>query len=1156
MTHHHFIDVLASQAIERPGQSAVLFLGDGREVSASATFDTLYQRATSLAAKLQRYCAPGGRVLLMLPSSMDYVDAFCACQCADVVAVPLFAPQSRRPRHLDRVRNVVADARPDLILTTHAAKPVLRELADALAIGARILTISELDAEPDHTWERPQFDPEAIAFLQYTSGSTGTPKGVVVRQRNLLANLELMRASAGFADHGCMVNWLPLYHDMGLIGGLLAPIYIGMRCVLMETRCFVQSPSVWLQAISRYRGSASFAPNSAYELCTTAVDDATIAQLDLSCWKQAICGAEPVHAATMAAFAVRFAPAGLTAQAMTPGYGQAEATLCVCTVPATETPWTLRVDRAALHQGRVVPVGEDGDAVEFVGCGYPQPRHGIAIVDPATLVHCEPGVVGEIWLHGPSNADAYWQQPAISEQTFRARAVGDERHYLRSGDLGFMHRGQLVICGRLKDLIILNGRNLYPNDIEFAITQAESGIRAGRIAAFSVTDLTQGREQLIVVAEPHRRCAGGAAQQSLFATVREAVREAADCAVDVIVLIAAATIPMTTSGKISRSGARRQYLDKTLEVIAISGAEGARPAVQPLPDLPALRAGGATRAHLAAACAAWLGQQIGALRPGVAPCPQASLIALGLDSLAIAALHGRVKAQTGWHAPFEQLFGVGTLAMLGEGLRDHLETGRGPDAAIAVLPVQAARRLSHAQRRLWFLNRLDPRSCEHNIAVCISLHGALDRAALERALADLTLRHPVLRTAYRDGHEHPLQQLSQCPTAHAAWVDLGDADCAHSTARLAEVVELERSTPFDLSAGEVLRSTLVRLAPDRHALILGVHHIAFDGRSAEIVLSDLDRLYAAHSGASAADMGPAPLGYADFAEWEARRMDSGLVEGGLHFWRGFLQDMPHALALPRLPGNTAGGGQHGAQLSAAAVARLEQTCRAHGSTVFMGLLTLFAACLHHLSGQERFIVGTDVAGRSHPQLDDVVGFFVNQLPLRCDLTGDPSLAKLLARLAADAQLAYAHQELPFDLLVSALAPERRAAQAPLFQVKLNWQPDRAHCDAIGPLRVDAISHHQAGGAFDLVVDLTHSAHGVNASVKYRQACFDQHAIERLLQLWCGLIDDHQALLAQPLSALSAHLRRRDNALRLALQQQQTAAGRALLGVSRRRLAQA
>ncbi len=487
----NLVELLEARAQRLADKPAVHFLADGRVIAESVTFSALHAQVQTLAASLQRRCAPGARVLLMLPTQLDYIQAFCACVYAGLIAVPLFAPTSRRQSHLERVRNVAVNAQPSLILCEAEMRDLLRTWATERGIDSQVATVAEvlagsLNAAP---WERPQLTSSDVAFLQYTSGSTGTPKGVVVRHRNLMANLIAMQQATGFTEEDCVVSWLPLFHDMGLIGALLAAFHTGMTCYLMPTQVFASAPWLWLVALSRYHGTVSFAPNAAYGLCTRTVEEALLGTLDLSQWRRALVGAEPIHPATLAGFSRRFAQAGFRPSAFCPGYGQAEATLGVSADADSPTPVIVRVSKNALERGRAVPVTENAaDAMELVACGYPMADHQVAIVDPRTMQRCADSEVGEIWLAGPSNADAYWNKEQASIETLQARLVDSDVPYVRSGDLGFFHEGQLVVCGRLKDLIILNGHNIYPHDLEFAITDAVPEIRAGRIAAFSVWD--------------------------------------------------------------------------------------------------------------------------------------------------------------------------------------------------------------------------------------------------------------------------------------------------------------------------------------------------------------------------------------------------------------------------------------------------------------------------------------------------------------------------------------------------------------------------------------------------------------------------------------------------------------------------------------------
>jgi acyl-CoA synthetase (AMP-forming)/AMP-acid ligase II/aryl carrier-like protein len=1133
----HWIDVLEANALHFPQRAALHFLPDGVEIGETLTFAQLHEQSQSLAAALQSRYEPGDRVLLMLPSSLDYARAFCACLYAGLIAVPLFPPPSRKPRHLDRVRNVVVDAAPSLILAPADHCQGLLELVEG---QVDVLTVQDLGTPPASEWQCPDVDGATVAFLQYTSGSTGTPKGVEVRQRNLIANVELMRQAYGFDEHGAMVNWLPLYHDMGLIGGMLAPLYSGMPCYLMASQTFVNAPSTWLQALSRYRATASFAPNFAYALCNRVVSDNLIAQLDLSAWQHAINGAEPIHPGTLEAFAQRFAACGLNPLAISPGYGQAEATLCVSATPADALPVVLRLDKAVLETGRAVLAAADAAAVEFVACGYPQALHDIAIVNPHNHHRCATDHIGEVWLQGPSNAEAYWKNPEASREAFEAQIVGEPGYYLRSGDLGFMHEGQVVICGRLKDLLILNGRNLYPHDIEFAITDAEPGIRTGRIAAFSEMDPLLGREKLVIVAEPQRKFVDPTRHPALFASIQNAVREAADCGIDQIVLVEAGTIPMTTSGKIARQGARKQLAAGTLSIIAQSG--GQIPSNSETLDLVQLKHLVGTAPQLAqAACRQWLEQTLREVNPYLTADFELSLIGLGLDSISVADFAARLYQDLGWSLDTQSLFGEQTLAQWALALQVFL-SGPAPVTSTSIARASVSQsRQSFAQSRLWFLRQLNPDDTRHNLVLHLSLQGPLDVETLALRLNILVNRHSVLRTVYRDGVDGPQQQVLPAIAVPLTRHDLHDQSEAQQQQTLSDCLANEHATPVELETGPLLRAQLLSRNDQQHDLLLTLHHIAFDGRSAQVLLAEL----------AGSVTGEQPVQYLDFAQWEAEHWSAERIATEQQFWREHLATVPQTL---ELGGHGQIPGEHSLNftLPQATCETLTALAREQGMTLFMLLLASYQLVLKQLGGQEQFLLGTDVSGRPLAEHNDVIGFFVNQLTLRCDLHGEPTLGVFLERVRDEARRAYAHQGLPFDLVVSALAPQRRPGHSPLFQVKLNYQPSRITPTDIAGAHMNALDVAQAPGDFHLVLDLVHGAAGIDATLKYRGEYFDQDRALRLQHLWTYLLGEIPNLLAEPLPALAERLDTLDQALQRERQQSQALAGRSQMKQTKRR----
>jgi acyl-CoA synthetase (AMP-forming)/AMP-acid ligase II len=429
--------------------------------------------------------------------------------------------------------------------------------------GLRWLATDVLPPSLAEAWTMPDISADTLAVLQYTSGSTGQPKGVQLHHRHLLLNSQMLARAMGCGRDSVGVIWIPPYHDMGLIGGVLQPMYSGFPVHLMSPATFLQRPVRWLEAISRYRGTISVAPNFAYEQCVRRIRPEQLAKLDLSSWQVAGNGAEPVRADTLRAFSRTFAPAGFNTRAFFPCYGMAEATLYATGGPVFRGARVLQASRQALNHGQIVaPTGSD--AIDLVSCGAVAPEVQVRIVDPASGRECRSGEVGEIWLAGDSIAAGYWEQPEATIETFLARLPGSARHWLRSGDLGSLVDGELYVTGRLKDLIIVRGQNHYPHDIEATIDGIHPALRAHGGAAFGVEH--EGCEQLAVVLELERNVPAGDVA-GIAALVRDVVSRQHQLHIDRLAFVRPGGIPRTSSGKVQRYLTRQRLLQGALPFI-------------------------------------------------------------------------------------------------------------------------------------------------------------------------------------------------------------------------------------------------------------------------------------------------------------------------------------------------------------------------------------------------------------------------------------------------------------------------------------------------------------------------------------------------------------------------------------------------------------
>ena len=559
-------DLLRRRAAEQGGERAYVFLSERGEEESALSFADLERRAGAVAAQLAGRSQKGDRALLMFPPGLDFIVAFFGCLMAGVIAVPVMPP--RRASARDASANIAANCTPCFVLTTGALIESRGDIVDRFP-GADIawITVDRL-ADPSDPPPLPAPIRSDLAFLQYTSGSTSAPKGVVVSHANLLDNLEMIRVALGNTRASTYAAWIPFYHDMGLILNVLQTLYVGALCVVLSPTSFIQRPMTWLRAIHQYRAEAACAPNFAYDLCVSRFRADQAEGLDLSCWKVALNGAEPVRAATIEQFTAKFAPYGFEPRSVYPAYGMAEATLLISGGRRGEGPVTRSVSRERLQRDVVAVPASPNDSRVVVGCGRCLINEDIAIVHPETLQRLPLGNVGEIWARGPHIAGGYWQNAAATASAFEGRIAGEgDTHWLRTGDLGFLDEaGELYITGRIKDVIILYGVNHYPQDIEMTMQDAHPALRKNGGAAFAIVD-QRGEERLVLVQEVERTQRLQISTSEVETRIREAVGTEHDVAAHRIVLIRPGSLPKTTSGKIQRSLTRELWQRNELDVL-------------------------------------------------------------------------------------------------------------------------------------------------------------------------------------------------------------------------------------------------------------------------------------------------------------------------------------------------------------------------------------------------------------------------------------------------------------------------------------------------------------------------------------------------------------------------------------------------------------
>lgn len=990
------VGILRHWAEETSAKTALVcesFAADTTRQRVAFTYTQLDQRARQLAAALQR-AGLSGRTVMILAEGDAFICALLACFYAGAIAVPTNQPRPQ-VKHWQRLERIVEHAQVSAVLCAAGYRETIQGWRDELPYLTRVplFALEELTQESAEDWREQRLDRDALALIQYTSGSTGAPKGVMVSHGNLTHNLHMvMEATLGHQD-GVMVSWLPLFHDMGLMGGLLTPLYMGGKTVIFPPADFIQKPALWLQLMSEHQATVSGGPNFAYAFAAERVSDAELNGVDLSHLRAAFCGAEPVVANTLRAFQRRFAPYGFRDGVLMPCYGMAEATLMVTGQVTALEQSIFPVSRRALRAGRFAAISQDeaqpaedtldlgsdpNSVVEVVSCGLAKQYLDVVIADPDSAQDLGQDQVGEIWIRGPSVAQGYWQDEEQSLERFQAWLRGPQGEilsgpYLRSGDLGMLHDGRLFITGRLKDLIIIRGRNYYPHDLEHSLGQQVHGIAKHGVAAVAVPSevadtAEQGGEQLIIVAELDRHLQDHDFD-AIFAEIRQVLAEQHEVVAEDIVLIAPGSILRTTSGKLRRADLARQYLRGELAEIQRTGltmASPASPAVAQVPgqvSLEQLRQCVAECLHV----------------PVAAVDPEQPLTQLGLDSLRAALLRADIEQRFNCQLSLTELFQARHLNALARCLSWNEEAA----SAHFAISAQPQRRgeafpLTDMQQAYW-LGRSDVFELgQRSLHGYLELEGGLgdeaDVARFQRAWNALVRKHDMLRAIVDEtGQQRVLADVPEYPIVRD---DLRALDAAERDRQLEQTRQrmshqchaLEHWPAFEIRAS---------LLPQGARLHLSIDGIFLDFRSFQLLFREL---LAALEGNNFDSATPA-LSFQDYvlALPEARR--SAAYERAQRYWRNRLSSLPAAprLALAQDPSQQAQARMQRREyrMSAAHWQSLQNQAREHGLTPAAVLLTAYGKVLARWSQSQQLSINVPLFNRPEhcPELREVIGNF-------------------------------------------------------------------------------------------------------------------------------------------------------------------------------------
>ena len=1109
------MDILRLRACSNPDHVIYRFLGENLSIDEEVSHKHLDLRARAVAGFLQSNTLPGERVLLVYPFGPGFLEGFFGSIYAGRVPIPAYTPRPGRPSQT--LKAIYNDARPAIALTSREQLPRIKQtLAQSLpSVELRSFCSEDIPNDAASAWQEPEIKSDAVAFLQYTSGSTATPKGVIVSHGNIIGNERMIQDAFGEDEFSIVVSWLPLYHDMGLIGAVLQPLWAGNRCFLMSPQAFVQDPFQWLNAISRFKATTSGGPDFAYRLCAARISSEQLASLDLSNWRVAFNGSEPVRAATLNQFAAKFGQCGFHKSAFVPCYGLAESTLLVTASRNSAEPEIRSFQGSEMERNRVAPCDEsDSGARTLVGCGIGDASQNLVIVNPESGVLCDGQEIGEIWVSGPHVAQGYLNKTKETEEIFHNRVAGKVGSYLRTGDLGFVLNGELFVTGRSRDLIVLRGRNFYPQDFEMLASQSHTALQQGLSAAFAVN--TDAEPQLVIVQETQNRTLDFA---SACRVIREAVVGEYDVSPGKIVFVRHGTLPRASSGKIKRQECKSRFLAGELKVVFEEAGQSG--SVSAEDDIHAAVSDDEAKIHNPGIREDYLASLIKRiLRLGDREIdPELSLLALGMDSIAAAELKATIAKDFKIDVPLESILQGITLTKL-SALVGRQPQVIGTDDLAGPSMFAATYPLSQGQLAIWYLSRLSPESAAYNISIAVECAQELDEGVLKKSFDVLMNRHQALRTVIRNGEEGPYQVVLEQP---------GLSFTAENAAGLPEKVfqELLSATaerPFDLENGPLFRVSVFRTDTTR-VLLFVFHHIVVDFLSLELVLGELGAVYQALSKAESCNFETNAGHYHDYIQWQRRMLTGDRGTELKTFWHQQLRGELLVTELPFSRVRPAVQGYRGAscrfQIDSVVTNLISEQARALGVSLNSMLLAGFEILIHRYTWQQEITIGTPVSGRLSSRWDQTVGLFINQIVLRAKFCGEMKTSDFVKQVHQDAAAALAHQEYPFSLLVEQLQPRRDPSHSPLFQFMFSFyrarQPEHKGLEAfllgvpgkelqVGNLKFCSMALENRTAQLDLTLSLAEVDAALCGNLQWNADLFDVESMADVTTHYAALME--------------------------------------------------